>query len=185
MILFNYKMQKGAALFVALVFLLILTLLGLTSSNVSLMQERMAANVAEYNMAFQRAEGVLQEIGFRLQEDLPVTRIRWEQLPSPVLNSADCSLDTSFAGTWDQLGGGLEWRNAPGGLGQYAVVDLAPVADASFPGGMLRPCGVLSMDDGLPSTEDAYLILALGFGPGPPNRQARALVQAVWVKEPI
>ena len=40
----SVSLCRGAALFVGLMLLLILTLLGLSASNVSIMQERMASN---------------------------------------------------------------------------------------------------------------------------------------------
>ena len=52
--------QRGAALFVALMFLIILTVVGLSAANVSVMQERMAGNVRETNEAFQEAEATLR-----------------------------------------------------------------------------------------------------------------------------
>lgn len=51
--------QKGAALITALVFLLILTMLALTSMNTNIMDEQMAANTQEKNRAFQTAETAL------------------------------------------------------------------------------------------------------------------------------
>lgn len=48
--------QKGAALLVSLVLLLILTVLALASANRSTLQERMAANSQDSNRAFQSAE---------------------------------------------------------------------------------------------------------------------------------
>jgi len=58
----NRRRQSGAVLFVGLVLLLILTLLGLSSSNVSILQERMAGNLAQSNEAFQIAESALRDI---------------------------------------------------------------------------------------------------------------------------
>jgi type IV pilus assembly protein PilX len=54
--------QRGVSLLIALVFLLILTLLGLSSSNVAVMQERMAGNVTQSNEAFQLAESTLKAV---------------------------------------------------------------------------------------------------------------------------
>ena len=48
--------QKGAALITALVMLVILTMLGLSSIMTNTMNERMAANSQEVNRAFQAAE---------------------------------------------------------------------------------------------------------------------------------
>ena len=57
--------QQGAALFVSLMFLIILTLIGLSAANVGIMQERMAGNVRETNVAFQNAEATLREVETR------------------------------------------------------------------------------------------------------------------------
>lgn len=48
--------QRGAALLTALVFLVILTMLGISSMNTNILEERMAANSQEVNRVFQAAE---------------------------------------------------------------------------------------------------------------------------------
>lgn len=57
--------QRGAALIVSLVFLLLLTLIGVVSIEDSTLQERMAGNTRDYETAFQGAETAL-----RVAEDL-------------------------------------------------------------------------------------------------------------------
>lgn len=52
----SMKKQSGAALMTALVILVILTMLGLSSMSMNTMEERMAANAQEINRAFQAAE---------------------------------------------------------------------------------------------------------------------------------
>ena len=52
--------QTGAALYVALIMLLVLALIGLVGLRVSGMQERMAANFLQTNRAFQNAEGAVR-----------------------------------------------------------------------------------------------------------------------------
>lgn len=56
------RSQSGVSLLIALVFLLILTLLGLSASNVAVMQERMAGNLVQSNEAFQLAESTLRSV---------------------------------------------------------------------------------------------------------------------------
>lgn len=51
--------QRGAALFVALVMLLLLTLLAVTAAQTSVMQERMAGSFRAQQLAFERAEGIM------------------------------------------------------------------------------------------------------------------------------
>ena len=52
--------QRGAALITALMMLVILTMLGLSSMNTTTMEERMAANSQEVNRAFQTASTGLE-----------------------------------------------------------------------------------------------------------------------------
>lgn len=54
--------QRGAALYVALIFLVILALLGVSGMQVAVLQERMAANYRATNEAFQRSEAVARAI---------------------------------------------------------------------------------------------------------------------------
>jgi type IV pilus assembly protein PilX len=52
--------ESGSALIVALTFLLLLTLLGTTAMRGATMQERMAGNTRDWNVAFQAAEAGLR-----------------------------------------------------------------------------------------------------------------------------
>jgi|GEM_PF-1930963 len=54
-----YQKQTGVALFVALIMLLVLTVIGLSASQRSTLQERMAANMHLDNMTFSAAESAL------------------------------------------------------------------------------------------------------------------------------
>jgi type IV pilus assembly protein PilX len=53
--------QRGAALVVALLMLLVITVLGLASMQVARMEERMAGNSRDVNLAFQGAEAGLRD----------------------------------------------------------------------------------------------------------------------------
>ena len=53
--------QTGTALIIALIFLLLMTLLGTSSMRTSTMQERMAGNMRDWNLGFQSAEASLRE----------------------------------------------------------------------------------------------------------------------------
>lgn len=55
------RRQGGAALFVAMIMLILLTLLAVAASQVSLLQERMSGSFRAQNLAFQRAEGAVTE----------------------------------------------------------------------------------------------------------------------------
>jgi len=63
----GWQRQRGVALAIALVFLLLLTLIGVTAMQTSTLQERMAGNVRDRNVAFQLAEEALRDAERRLQ----------------------------------------------------------------------------------------------------------------------
>src|SRR5690606_3767551 len=53
--------ERGAVLIVALVLLLVMTILGVSSLSSTTLQERMAGNLRDSNLAFQAAEAALRE----------------------------------------------------------------------------------------------------------------------------
>lgn len=53
--------QRGAVLIFCLVFLLVLTLMGVSSMESTILEERMAGNMQDYSAAFQAAESALTE----------------------------------------------------------------------------------------------------------------------------
>lgn len=57
---FPNNRQSGAALIVALIFLLLMTLLSTSSMRTSMMQERMAGNMRDWNLSFQGSEASLR-----------------------------------------------------------------------------------------------------------------------------
>ncbi|MGY6587094.1 MAG: pilus assembly PilX family protein [Wenzhouxiangella sp.] len=174
--------QRGSALLVALIFLLILTLLGLAAANTSIMQERMASNVSEYNIAFQNAEAVLREVEFRLRQPVPgITTVAWGDVGALVGRPGDCSLETTLGADWESLTNGLNWVNAPSAPGQYVVIELSEYLDSDA--NRRVSCRLedgLTLESGVPVQGEHYLILARAFGPGAGNRRARALVQSIF-----
>lgn len=57
---FPHRKQRGAVLIFCLVFLLVLTMMGVTSMESAVLEERMAGNMQDFNAAFQAAESSLQ-----------------------------------------------------------------------------------------------------------------------------
>ena len=53
--------QRGVVLVTGLIFLVILTLLGVTAMQTTILEERMAGNLRDENLAFQAAEAALRE----------------------------------------------------------------------------------------------------------------------------
>lgn len=61
--------QRGAALFVGLILLILLALIGLSAMQSTLLQERMAGNYRLVNLAFQNAEDFVRQAEGRIQAD--------------------------------------------------------------------------------------------------------------------
>jgi len=76
--------QRGAALVVALLFLTVLTLLGLSASQSTRLQEHMAGNFRDMDVAFQAAEA-----GVRNAEDAIVLLAPGDQ---PLCSTAPCAV---------------------------------------------------------------------------------------------
>ncbi|MCC5865119.1 MAG: hypothetical protein JJU31_08390 [Wenzhouxiangella sp.] len=190
--------ERGAALLVGLMFLLVLTVLGLTSSNVSLMQERMASNVAESNVAFQRAEGAL-----RLHESF-VRGTDWTALGAAtswqvVMQTLgapinDCTLEATLGSVnFDDTtpwGGWLGNAGVPSArTANFEMTEYVLVSDPDLPFG--NPCVPLdsaTRPDGTPLPSEYYLFIAEGLGPGDDSdqgsaaRRARSVVQAIYYR---
>ncbi len=64
--------KTGAALFVSLVFLFILTVIGLAGMQNTSLQEKMAGHLREHNLAFQAAESALREAEANLAASVPI-----------------------------------------------------------------------------------------------------------------
>ncbi|QKK03743.1 MAG: hypothetical protein HND55_14365 [Pseudomonadota bacterium] len=177
--------QRGVALFVGLMILLMLTLLGLTSSNVSIMQERMASNVREYNVAFQQAEATLREIEDRLVQmaagttgGLPVIPT-WADDLNLVNMPNDCTLERRYGVDWDNV----PWQTAPTTGNDFFIIALGDYINPNTglpQGSACRPMDDNQRSDGTPVSDRYYLVLARAFGPGDASRRAEALVQTIF-----
>ena len=69
----HYTQQRGTTLAVALIFLLILTILGVTSVSNSILQQKMAGNMRDQAVAFEAAEAAVRagEMWIKNREDKP------------------------------------------------------------------------------------------------------------------
>jgi type IV pilus assembly protein PilX len=63
------RYERGVSLVVALLFMVIIAMLGIAISNVSVMEERMAGNTRSRDLAFQSAEAALRAAELRLPTD--------------------------------------------------------------------------------------------------------------------
>jgi type IV pilus assembly protein PilX len=80
--------QRGAVMAVSLLLLLVLTVLALTASQSTVLQERMAGNARDVDLAFQAAEAGLRDAEMTLSELFK----NGGQMPAPCAASADCEV---------------------------------------------------------------------------------------------
>jgi type IV pilus assembly protein PilX len=97
--------ERGIALVVVLMLLLIVTLIGLAAMRGTLMQERMAGNVAARGVAFQIAEGALRDAEAFIEDGpaMPATGAACSGGLCPIPNPADAPRWESD-GFWDTTG---------------------------------------------------------------------------------
>lgn len=66
-----FNEQRGAVLVVGLIFLVVLTIIGVTAMQVTTMEERMAANARDRSKAFQAAEAGLRDAEAYMDVEIP------------------------------------------------------------------------------------------------------------------
>ncbi|MFT3756869.1 MAG: PilX N-terminal domain-containing pilus assembly protein [Pseudoxanthomonas sp.] len=127
--------QRGAALYVALVILILLALLGIVGMQVSVLQERMSASYRNINVAFQNAEARARRAECFIEAQVN------RQTPA-----ADCTavtIDTNCTNAWDAS----QWA-----LNQSLPTPPTPPANARSIGQCIS--GHASLDMGSPISED-------------------------------
>ncbi|MBV7526634.1 hypothetical protein D3C76_581400 [compost metagenome] len=115
--------QRGMALLVSLVFLLLLTLIGLSSMQSATLQEKMAGSVALRNQSFQRAEAALRVGESTVQRDsyaLPVC--------SGIVQCAPPSESSTITAAGFNASSGVTWIAS--GNGFYGVQNIGDSQDA-------------------------------------------------------
>ena len=149
--------QGGAVLLVSLVFLLLLTVIGLSAIQSSTLQERMAGNANDVNTAFQSAEAGIREAEVILQQaSLPTfdgSGGRYLVCSDPESTTVSCSVpdwqNASSTG-WATLSGIDGVARQP----QFYMQKYVSVYD---------PLGDLSSDTP-PKILDIYKVVSRGFG---------------------
>lgn len=156
--------QRGAALAVSLMMLLVMTLIGVSAMRLSVMQEKMAGNTRDLDLALQAAEAALRFGETRLEAASlppPGTTAGWYSVRTPGAEPPEASVLRSLSGwgasapsfahlTYGLDGGYWDVAAAP----QLVIAELNPVPD---PGG--------SLDASRPDEEaNVYQVTARGFG---------------------
>jgi len=125
------KKQAGVALVVSLIMLLLLTLLAVSSMNTTILEEKMAGNYKDRNMAFQAGEAGLRagESYLSTTAVLPIFDGSTAGLyqPTQTGNSRWSIIDWSVAGNVRAYAGSLtDVADAP----DYIIEELQPVNDS-------------------------------------------------------
>lgn len=180
--------QSGAALVIALVFLLMLTILGLSSSQVSIQQERMAGNYHQAHLAFQDAEANLRfiEEQLRIKADGGVANLageppRWGDGDVNLNFRGDCTLESTTGGDWSSL----SWQSGGDDGVPYFTLALTSFTAPSGEdfGAPCRPVGSMVYPDGTPVPPEFHLVIVRGTG-SDTNRPAEAMAQSIFYREP-
>ncbi len=152
---FHYRRQRGAALVVSLIFMLILTIIGTSALRSTTLQEKMAGNTRDINAAFQAAEAALRAGELVLQG----------AAVGPFNGSAGLYRQCSGSGSacnppeWTSSGASgwasvSDYSGGASSLPQYYIEQLPPIADPQAP---------LDADTPQDSIE-MYRVTARGFG---------------------
>ncbi|HVC37791.1 MAG TPA: PilX N-terminal domain-containing pilus assembly protein [Gammaproteobacteria bacterium] len=176
--------QRGFVLIVALVLLLVLTILGLAAAQSTSLEERMAGNARNRDMAFQAAEAGLRAAESCLNTGLAVcssfsTNANGTYLFNPSAPPPPSTLTTPLwevPGFWSTAGNVLSYATITGANLQYVatqpeiIIEQLPAIAA--PGGNI---GQQQFGGGSPTIQN-YRITVLGTGG---DSSATAMLQAI------
>jgi type IV pilus assembly protein PilX len=116
--------QRGVALVVALVLLVVATLIGLAASRGTLLQERMSGNTFDRSLAFQRAESALRAAEVAISANWQIATLNGVDCSPTVAQCAIVPAD-AFTGTsanWVTVGGAYNVNSTmTAGIPQYQI----------------------------------------------------------------
>ena len=145
--------QKGAALAISLIMLLLLTIIGVTAMQSTIMQERMAGNSRERSNAFQIAEAALRVGEKYLIDNLNPTFVDSSTTNSPNgLYFENTSANEAWYLTKTSVAASSVLDHIGDATNSYIIEELEPVPDGNL--GANRPV-----------TNEHYRITARGTGP--------------------
>jgi type IV pilus assembly protein PilX len=158
--------QRGAVLVVGLIFLVILTLMGVTAMRTTNLEERMAGNTYDRHIAFQAAEAALREAERWLGSSLP--NLHHGCAGGLCVNPRE--QDAGLKG-WQKNPDHALWN----AQARVAVADLPNVA--APPRYIIEDMCEFTPPGGLPGAQRVYRITAVGYGGTP---EARVVLQSAF-----
>ncbi len=173
--------QRGAALVIGLILLLVMTLLGVTARRGTTLQERMSGALSDQNTAFQAAETALRQgesilssitapnfsaSGWYDQGD-GKTRPEWPENASDSSETGDGVLTYSTSGS-GATSDDMEWSEPP----EFYIERMPPVVITGSSGASK------AIGDGTVKEEyELYRVVARGFGK---NQTTVAIVESIY-----
>ncbi len=95
--------QRGVALAVALILLLVVTLIGLAASRGTVLQERMSANSYDRSLAFQRSEAALRAAEAAITANWQITTLGGTDCSSAACPTVPANAFTGTDATWHNV----------------------------------------------------------------------------------
>lgn len=189
----NQRRQRGMALVVSLILLVVVTLVGLAGMRGTILQERMAGGAYDRETAFQAAEAALA-LG---AEDFISNRQAWEAEIDSNASALDCSDQSCAANPSGAITNSL-WKSVPSGTGenQFSAMDASNLPQYVVQ--LLGECSTTGAGGGFTGTTDqneggaggsqlnnqgtCYRITARALDPTEPINAERAqvLLQATY-----
>lgn len=159
------KPQRGMALVISLLLLVAITLLAVSTMRSTTMQERMASNLNDRELAKQVAESTIRQAGTLLP---PVAGSAWYTavLPAPVAGTADIWQNPA---AWANAGAIVVTINGVNYTGQYLVENMGFWVNRNTPNCKVK-------DDPLCESQ-TYRITARTT---PTAGRASVILQAIW-----
>ncbi len=172
--------QNGSVLIISLMLLIVMTILGLSSINSTIMEERMAGNLRNSNLSFMAAESALRSAEQKIADYTKNTKPEATETGSSdvwILDYPDQGYDpgvddypsefwwaTNPTNWWTAAGTGIFTNNSTeydasgsGALTSYYVIEyMQPICDTLNVG----------QQSDMQSCRDFYQATALGLGPG-------------------
>ena len=167
--------ERGAVLVTAMLLLLVLTVIGVTVMQMSRMQERMAGNSRDVNLAFQAAEGALRNgelyIGDQDTRPLPCANGDCDSKVW-VEGSADGAVANKDAEWWEENGEAFDLETIAG----LAEEPQAVIEELGF----VRTDGGVVMGQDPPDGRDFYQVTSRSTGG---SGQAEVVLQSTFTRK--
>ncbi len=171
------RRQRGFVLLMGMMLLLVLSMIAVTGMQGTTLQERMAGNVRETNLAFQRAEDIVRQVEEEVRiaaETGVAATVNIETWRDVGLEIFDCS--AKKLANDPQFGSGL-WGTPPdGGGGEYRAIAMSGVA------GRAVACRPLEAEPEVGASQRSSYYMVLGHATGPSGRGEATVVTSYFIE---